>query len=188
MQPEKFYGAGAFAIGLILTLILAAYLTPRAWWKRPNARALLILVVGARRCSLPAAGGSRTTGHRRPAGQRADRRPALPGALLPEPARLGRHACAAHRRGADRRHRHADRRARRRLVADQDRRRRRGKHRLGQQPVAAPERRMNATRLSAGPARAISAMLWPFSAKTSSPMPATTISLSDTLAFGPGLD
>ena len=47
---------------------------------------------------------------------------------------------------------------------------------------------MNATRLSAGPARAISAMLWPFSAKTSSPMPATTISLSDTLAFGPGLD
>jgi len=47
MQPEKFYSAGAFAIGLILTLILAAYLTPRAWWQRPNARALLILVAGA---------------------------------------------------------------------------------------------------------------------------------------------
>ena len=47
MQPEKFYGAGAFAVGLVLTLILAAYLTPRAWWKRPNARALLILIAGA---------------------------------------------------------------------------------------------------------------------------------------------
>lgn len=47
MQLDKFYGVGAFAAGLLLTLFLAAYLTPRGWWKRPNARALLILVAGA---------------------------------------------------------------------------------------------------------------------------------------------
>lgn len=47
---------------------------------------------------------------------------------------------------------------------------------------------MNAARLTSAPVRAISAMLWPFPAKTSSPMPAATTSLSDTLAFGPGLD
>lgn len=39
--------AAAFAAGLIFTLFLAAYLTPRAWWRRPNARALLIVVAGA---------------------------------------------------------------------------------------------------------------------------------------------
>ena len=44
---ERLYSAGAFALGLLLTLFLAAYLTPRRWWQRPNARALLILVVGA---------------------------------------------------------------------------------------------------------------------------------------------
>ncbi|MBJ7312845.1 SH3 domain-containing protein [Rugamonas sp. CCM 8940] len=44
---ERLYSAGAFALGLLLTLFLAAYLTPRRWWQRPNTRALLILVVGA---------------------------------------------------------------------------------------------------------------------------------------------
>ena len=37
---------GAFAIGLVATLVLAAFLTPGRWWKRPNVRALAILAVG----------------------------------------------------------------------------------------------------------------------------------------------
>ncbi|MDQ2987538.1 MAG: SH3 domain-containing protein [Pseudomonadota bacterium] len=37
---------GAFAIGLVITLVLAAFLTPRSWWKRPNVRALAVLAVG----------------------------------------------------------------------------------------------------------------------------------------------
>lgn len=37
---------GAFAIGLVVTLVLAASLTPGSWWKRPNVRALAILAVG----------------------------------------------------------------------------------------------------------------------------------------------
>jgi hypothetical protein len=37
---------GAFAIALVLTLVLAAYLTPASWWKRPNVRALAVLVAG----------------------------------------------------------------------------------------------------------------------------------------------
>ena len=40
------YMIGAFAVGLALTLVLAAFLTPGRWWKRPNARALAILVAG----------------------------------------------------------------------------------------------------------------------------------------------
>lgn len=47
METAKLYAAGAFAVGLVITLFLAAYLTPRQWWRRPNARALLIMVVGA---------------------------------------------------------------------------------------------------------------------------------------------
>ncbi|QOL49155.1 SH3 domain-containing protein [Massilia litorea] len=31
---------------LLLTLVLAARCTPRAWWRRPNARALAVLVLG----------------------------------------------------------------------------------------------------------------------------------------------
>jgi hypothetical protein len=31
---------------LLLTLVLAARCTPRAWWRRPNARALCVLVLG----------------------------------------------------------------------------------------------------------------------------------------------
>lgn len=37
---------GAFAIGLVVTLVLAAFLTPGRWWRRPNVRALAILAVG----------------------------------------------------------------------------------------------------------------------------------------------
>lgn len=47
METAKLYAAVAFAAGLVITLFLAAYLTPRDWWRRPNARALLIMVVGA---------------------------------------------------------------------------------------------------------------------------------------------
>lgn len=36
----------AFALGLGVTLVLAAYLTPRSWWRRPNARALAVLAGG----------------------------------------------------------------------------------------------------------------------------------------------
>lgn len=47
MDAVKLYAVAAFAAGLIVTLFLAAYLTPRDWWRRPNARALLIMVAGA---------------------------------------------------------------------------------------------------------------------------------------------
>jgi len=47
METAKLYPALAFAAGLAITLFLAAYLTPRTWWRRPNARALLIMVGGA---------------------------------------------------------------------------------------------------------------------------------------------
>ncbi|MQA23626.1 SH3 domain-containing protein [Rugamonas rivuli] len=47
METAKLYAAGAFAAGLVITLFLAAYLTPRQWWRRPNARALLISLAGA---------------------------------------------------------------------------------------------------------------------------------------------
>jgi hypothetical protein len=36
----------AYGAALVLTLILAAWLTPRAWWRRPNARALAVLAGG----------------------------------------------------------------------------------------------------------------------------------------------
>jgi hypothetical protein len=47
MEAVKLYPALAFATGLAITLFLASYLTPRSWWRRPNARALLIMVAGA---------------------------------------------------------------------------------------------------------------------------------------------
>ncbi|MQA40335.1 SH3 domain-containing protein [Rugamonas aquatica] len=47
METAKLYAAGAFAAGLVITLFLAAYLTPRQWWRRPNARALFISLAGA---------------------------------------------------------------------------------------------------------------------------------------------
>ena len=47
METAKLYAACAFAAGLAITLFLAAYLTPNQWWRRANARALVIMVVGA---------------------------------------------------------------------------------------------------------------------------------------------
>jgi hypothetical protein len=40
------YMIGAFSIGLMVTLALAAFLTPRRWWRRPNVRALAVLAAG----------------------------------------------------------------------------------------------------------------------------------------------
>ncbi len=36
----------AYGAALLSTLCLAAWLTPRAWWRRPNARALAVLAGG----------------------------------------------------------------------------------------------------------------------------------------------
>jgi hypothetical protein len=36
----------AYGAGLLITLCLAAWLTPRAWWRRANARAGALLVCG----------------------------------------------------------------------------------------------------------------------------------------------
>jgi hypothetical protein len=36
----------AYAAGLAATLVLAAWLTPRSWWRRANARALAVLAGG----------------------------------------------------------------------------------------------------------------------------------------------
>lgn len=47
METAKLYAVCAFATGLVITLFLAAYLTPNQWWRRANARALLVMVVGA---------------------------------------------------------------------------------------------------------------------------------------------
>ena len=38
--------AGCICAGLALTLVLASFLTPRAWWRRANVRALAVLVLG----------------------------------------------------------------------------------------------------------------------------------------------
>ena len=46
MNTATLHVIGAFAAGLALTLFLAAYLTPRQWWRRLNVRALLIAVGG----------------------------------------------------------------------------------------------------------------------------------------------
>lgn len=35
-----------YGAALLLTLVLAAWLTPRAWWRRANARALAVLLLG----------------------------------------------------------------------------------------------------------------------------------------------
>src|SRR5450830_958860 len=36
----------AYAAALIVTLMLAAFLTPARWWRRPNVKALAVLVAG----------------------------------------------------------------------------------------------------------------------------------------------
>jgi uncharacterized protein YgiM (DUF1202 family) len=46
MTSHALLTAGAFGAALLVTLVLAAYLTPRAWWRRANARALSVLAAG----------------------------------------------------------------------------------------------------------------------------------------------
>lgn len=47
MQTDSLYPAAAYLAGLAMTLVLASWLTPRAWWRRPTARGLAILAGGA---------------------------------------------------------------------------------------------------------------------------------------------
>ena len=47
MQADTLHAAAAYGAGLLLTLFLAAWLTPRRWWRRPTARGALILGGGA---------------------------------------------------------------------------------------------------------------------------------------------
>ncbi|CUI09144.1 SH3 domain-containing protein [Massilia antarctica] len=46
MPSAAYLTTGAYAAGLIATLVLAAWLTPARWWRRPNLRAASILVTG----------------------------------------------------------------------------------------------------------------------------------------------
>ncbi|TFW31877.1 SH3 domain-containing protein [Massilia horti] len=45
-MPAPIVTVAALCAGLVATLVLCAYLTPRAWWRRANARALAVLTVG----------------------------------------------------------------------------------------------------------------------------------------------
>lgn len=47
MHPGSYYGAAAWLGGLAITLVLASWLTPRAWWRRPTVRNLCIAGLGA---------------------------------------------------------------------------------------------------------------------------------------------
>jgi hypothetical protein len=43
---EKHYGWGVYAAALFITLILCAVFTPKSWWRRPTALAIITLVGG----------------------------------------------------------------------------------------------------------------------------------------------
>lgn len=45
-STTTFAALAAYSAGLLLTLCLAAWLTPHAWWRRANARALAVLACG----------------------------------------------------------------------------------------------------------------------------------------------
>ncbi|QYF93358.1 SH3 domain-containing protein [Massilia sp. PAMC28688] len=46
MLDFPYSGVAAFAFGLVATLVLAAWLTPARWWRRLNAGAVAIVVLG----------------------------------------------------------------------------------------------------------------------------------------------
>ncbi|MDQ1812925.1 SH3 domain-containing protein [Massilia sp. CCM 9210] len=46
MPSAPYLTMAAYAAGLVATLVLAAWLTPARWWRRPNLRAASILVAG----------------------------------------------------------------------------------------------------------------------------------------------
>lgn len=45
-MPAAPLALACYGAALLLTLVLAAWLTPRAWWRRANARALAVLLLG----------------------------------------------------------------------------------------------------------------------------------------------
>ena len=45
-MPQALTALACFGAALVLTLVAAAWMTPRIWWKRANARALAVLIVG----------------------------------------------------------------------------------------------------------------------------------------------
>ena len=45
-MPAPFVAMACLGAALLATLALAARLTPPAWWRRPNARALAVLLLG----------------------------------------------------------------------------------------------------------------------------------------------
>ena len=47
MPMEHYARAGAYAAALLITLVLAAFGTPRRWWRQPNALALGLLLAGS---------------------------------------------------------------------------------------------------------------------------------------------
>jgi hypothetical protein len=46
----QYGGAPAYLIGLAMTLVLASFLTPAHWWRRPTARGLVIVAGGTWAC------------------------------------------------------------------------------------------------------------------------------------------
>lgn len=46
MLTVSYLSAAVWAGAFVLTLVLARYLTPAAWWRQANARALAVLVAG----------------------------------------------------------------------------------------------------------------------------------------------
>jgi hypothetical protein len=46
MRIDSFHGLAAWLAGLAITLVLASWLTPREWWRRPTARNLCLAVLG----------------------------------------------------------------------------------------------------------------------------------------------
>ena len=46
MPSLNYLSVGAYLAALVITLVLAAWLTPPRWWRRPNARALAIVAGG----------------------------------------------------------------------------------------------------------------------------------------------
>ena len=46
MSAQNWWTAGAFACALALTLLLAGWLTPRRWWRRPTAGNLALAGAG----------------------------------------------------------------------------------------------------------------------------------------------
>ena len=45
-MASSYHPIAAYAAGLIATLVLAAWLTPGHWWRRPNLRALCLVAAG----------------------------------------------------------------------------------------------------------------------------------------------